>query len=1058
MQEIMLDLGESIEEAPVKLHYDFDADSHLLAHKTVPYRNHHVGTEEGKVGFVARRGYEIEIEFSGTPVKKTPLFFLTFKPRFNSKLSHTETISKARFVSDTPFTSNGVAGILRKYAVTIPKDCPIGEWDLGMKFHFETSLEKYQRQFTVNKIMSMYVVFNPYLSSSPVYIHDEALRHEYVTNEVGRYFYGGVHSVYTDEKGDKRLGSYIGVDGISSARWAFHQHELLDLVLDLISTNFGKWHLTIAQLRDPVKISRALTHLIPYDNRNSKSDQKRYKLTPTNPFYTPENPHVMLLGNWNDPEPRNGVTLPHEWTNSRDIFKEWKSRNYGLVRYAQCFVFGTVLTTALRAIGIPSRPVTSFRSGHDKEPFEGILNLDMPGYNDRLWDFHVWTEAWINRADINKGHSWNVLDATPQERSGNHRFKQVGPAHVPSIKENHAASVQKGFTDKYDNSFVLSEVNGRICLLDDQPCTYNSPDHHFDDSDLGQMMSTKDPKCKYTWVHEEKYQDLKGMVCRLDVTSEYKKYAHAHVNMHRFREEIDWNKLKNNIKDGFNNVVDKTSDFFHSMFSSFSDFLKKGFSPSPPSFIVKMAPEAPFFGEDITLSFLNVARLSRNTKAKVEIEVFFSTYAGSAAVSSFKTTKEVELKAPKEKKLSCKCPDRGDFEGFLERKQSCDEAMSSLSEECKVECSTKFAFRFAKIKDETGVVHRCQTADARVAPPSVLVFQHRIEAMQYKEMLEKRLTSITVVAKVFGDGIVNDKLLLNKETKLAARVRKTFRLKAPSVSVVAAEHSSTNARAVDESAENPSTEDKKDAVETVEGGNTAGDDNTASKTADSGLDQIEADLKESDEAIKELMTKEEEVKGTQGEEKHEGEEKQQEGEKVEVEVKGQTTSESNNGGDVELARFKDLHTDEDVFSEFIELQSGFDIDFPIEYHVSALQARYPDVEFLETGVGVFQKESIFAVNIRVKNPVPWDLTNVILSLDLPMGPRSIEVGTVKKGEIYQTQVGDIDVGENAGSKAVLATLRSKELPALHGSLSFHVKAPAKQSREVNVKKQQIAFE
>lgn len=37
------------------------------------------------------------------------------------------------------------------------------------------------------------------------------------------------------------------------------------------------------------------------------------------------------------------------------------------VKYGQCWVFSGIVTTLLRAIGIPARSVTNFESAHDND-------------------------------------------------------------------------------------------------------------------------------------------------------------------------------------------------------------------------------------------------------------------------------------------------------------------------------------------------------------------------------------------------------------------------------------------------------------------------------------------------------------------------------------------------------------------------------------------------------------------------------------------------------------------------------------------------------------------
>ena len=70
------------------------------------------------------------------------------------------------------------------------------------------------------------------------------------------------------------------------------------------------------------------------------------------------------------------------------------------MRYAQCWVFAGLLTTALRALGLPCRPVTCYSSAHDTD---ASLTIDRyydkegtrlsgrqagPGSHDSIWNFH----------------------------------------------------------------------------------------------------------------------------------------------------------------------------------------------------------------------------------------------------------------------------------------------------------------------------------------------------------------------------------------------------------------------------------------------------------------------------------------------------------------------------------------------------------------------------------------------------------------------------------------------------------------------------------------------
>lgn len=167
----------------------------------------------------------------------------------------------------------------------------------------------------------------------------------------------------------------------------------------------------------------------------------------------------LLIGEWRTSKlvnPPPGVILPDRWSNSADIFR--KFLDSGAVSWGQCWVFGGTLTSACRTLGIPARPVTNYLSAHDVPPYnhqmqqKWIQQFDAMGnpagwkLAPSIWNFHVWTEAWL-------GGEWNVVDATPQEQSDG--LYQLGPAPVAAVKSRSDSTL-------YNVAFVVSEVDADV--------------------------------------------------------------------------------------------------------------------------------------------------------------------------------------------------------------------------------------------------------------------------------------------------------------------------------------------------------------------------------------------------------------------------------------------------------------------------------------------------------------------------------------------------------------------------------------------------------------------
>lgn len=81
-----------------------------------------------------------------------------------------------------------------------------------------------------------------------------------------------------------------------------------------------------------------------------------------------------------------------------------------------------------------------------------IHSLD--AFEDRIWSFHVWTECYFKRRDLDKNgfyDGWQVIDGTPLIKHASRIL--LGPSPVIAVKYGHRV--------KYDTPFVYSEVSGR---------------------------------------------------------------------------------------------------------------------------------------------------------------------------------------------------------------------------------------------------------------------------------------------------------------------------------------------------------------------------------------------------------------------------------------------------------------------------------------------------------------------------------------------------------------------------------------------------------------------
>lgn len=261
----------------------------------------------------------------------------------------------------------------------------------------------------------IYILFNAWSPYDDVYLPRDDARNEYLLNEIGKIY----------------IGSYSSPVG---RRWTYGQFD--ESVLPVLMHLLDRSKLSTTERSSPVRISRAISGLI-----NSNDD------------------NGLLAGNWSG-NYGDGLA-PWQWNGSPPIFKRYILNGYQTVRHGQCWVFGGLTTSSLRALGIPARSISNFVSAHDTDSsltvdkFYSNWGSEMRDVNsDSIWNFHVWTDAWMQRPDLPDGYGgWQAIDATPQEKSMG--LFQLGPASLEAIKQG-----KVGYA--YDVAFVFSEVNANV--------------------------------------------------------------------------------------------------------------------------------------------------------------------------------------------------------------------------------------------------------------------------------------------------------------------------------------------------------------------------------------------------------------------------------------------------------------------------------------------------------------------------------------------------------------------------------------------------------------------
>ncbi|KAJ1123908.1 hypothetical protein NDU88_002375 [Pleurodeles waltl] len=467
-------------------------------------------------------------------------------------------------------------------AISSPNNAIIGRYSLSI--HVSGS------NISSHKLGNLVFIFNPWASGDSVFLGNHEEREEYVLNDGGIIYSGNATN-------------------FSGFRWDYGQFEehILKICLALLDHNLNYKQNSIkdySHRNDPVYVGRVCTAMV-----NSIDDKG------------------VLEGRWREPY-TDGVR-PTTWSGSAAILRKWDNDRFQPVKYGQCWVFGGVLCTVLRCLGIPTRTITNFESAHDTN-----VNLMIDEYydatgkrqasTDSVWNFHVWNEGWFTRPDLGSAYDgWQVLDATPQERSEGKY--QCGPASVKAIKEG---DIDLG----YDTPFLFAEVNADHCTW----LTFKDGTKRVlknNSSSIGKYISTK----------------AVGSTSRMDVTNNYK-YPEGSAK----EREVFKKAVRKLFKIGvFDESLSSEEWLSDELIDEFSDDTDDQETEEQFSGEFQLS-EHPQVGQDINVSIAIKNPTSENKTVHVKITAYAITYTRAPEATIMKHSAILQLSPHEEKQIPLK--------------------------------------------------------------------------------------------------------------------------------------------------------------------------------------------------------------------------------------------------------------------------------------------------------------------------------------------------------------------------------------------------------------------
>ncbi|XP_054283301.1 hemocyte protein-glutamine gamma-glutamyltransferase-like [Macrosteles quadrilineatus] len=291
------------------------------------------------------------------------------------------------------------------FQVRIPVKCPVGIWHCNIVTSKVDTTRSETKEFNIEK--DIYILFNPWCPDDGVFLDGDA-REQFVSSDYGRV--------------------WTGTHRHPIARpWVFGQYD--DVVLPVAMLLLEESSLEHSRRGNIVEVARAIgTALRAKIEKQTSSVSSRSSAACTG--------SVAVLERW---------------------LKETDTSHFG-----QTWVCSSVAVTVFRALGIPSRPVTSYISAHGSLTLVRYMSdegewLDQLLSDNLPWGFHVWVEAWMARPDLTEGHNgWQVIDPNVTGKS------ICGPTSVEAVRQGNIGQM-------FDTAMVYATLNGELLHMKEDP-------------------------------------------------------------------------------------------------------------------------------------------------------------------------------------------------------------------------------------------------------------------------------------------------------------------------------------------------------------------------------------------------------------------------------------------------------------------------------------------------------------------------------------------------------------------------------------------------------------